>query len=747
MTVDLSTPSVPLRVFPLHGITYPSPVTPGATSGEPICTCSKGAACKRVGKHPMVEDWRNYDESTKGPSGGYGIPTGHGNGFFVVDLDVGVTKDGVPKDGINRFIALAAGRPVPDTLSVVSPSGGVHLYFRLPPDLYVPKTIGELGLGIDIIGEGGFVVGPGSPHKKGGVYREEPGPLCDAPDWFLPLVVKETKPPKELSTEHRTIEPTFPKGIHAIAWAREYLARAEPAIEGQDGSGRLFHVCCHLMYSALPLDVLRQLVEDVYNPRCEPPWSTEEIEHKLEDADHVFGTDPNHPEEIRGLCSPDFVTKMHGRTMDTSVREPDPLHVYSFDPGMRGPGDARKASFGEIANDLFDQVGWAGVLKFNVFRDRVVAVNPPMKMQAETPSGLSDNDVQLVRAWLEFNGKKCNVQDVRAAIEIIARQHPFHPIQEWLQSLVWDDVPRLDRVLPVYFQSPDGEYERAIGPRWFIALVARAMDPGCQSDCTLILEGEQGIGKTSAFRALMRDPIWYAESSCGVDSKDFLENLRGVWLMGFDELDSLTRASLTKVKTVLTILSDKYRKSYGYYSDDYPRSCGFCGSTNAAQYLNDPTGARRFWPVKVLREIDRKRIEADRDQLWAEAFVRWSAEEEWHINTPELRALCEAEQEARLEGDDWEEIIRRWFNDPTKFSHTPVPVETNSVFKGIRVFDGSQGVTTADVLEHAIGKLKGQWTNGDTQHVGRVLRRFKMRRVKVGGGKYGQEWRYVFSGT
>jgi len=731
--MTVSTPNVSLRVFPLHGILY--------DQGSATCMCPKGPKCDRVGKHPLVP-WRSYDENTKGPSGGYGIQTGHFNGIFVVDLDVGVTKDGTPKDGVAAFVQLAADKHVPDTLSIVSPSGGVHLYFRLPPDVYVPKSLSELGPGIDIIGEGGYVVGPGSPHKLGGVYRieDETVPLADPPDWLLARVVKQPEPPKPLSTEHRTIDPTSPEGVRAIAWAQMYLARAEPAIEGQGGSDRLFAACCHLMYSALPLDTLRGIIEDVYNPRCEPPWSEEEIDHKLENADQRF-------EEPRGLCSPDFVNKMHSRTTNTEPRKPNPLHEYTFAPGDRSSNETRKASFGEILSDLFDHVDWAGVFMFNSFRDRVVAIDPPMKMQAETASGLSDNDVQLVRAWLEYHGKKCNVQDVRAAIEAVARGRPFHPIQDWLQQLQWDGVPRLDRVLPVYFQSPDGPYERAIGPRWFIALVARAMEPGCQSDCTLILEGAQGIGKTSAFRALMHDPLWYAESSCGVDSKDFFENLRGVWLMGFDELDSLTRASLTKVKSVLTELCDHYRKSYGYYTDDYQRSCGFCGTTNAEVYLNDPTGARRFWPVKVLRAIDRKRIEADRDQLWAEAFARWNAEEEWHINTPELLVLCETEQEARLEIDGWEEKILRWFNDPTKFSRTTVAVEPNSVFKGVAPFDGSQGVTTADVLEHAVGKLVGQWTNGDTQRVGRILRRLKMKRTKVGGGKTGQEWRYVFPGT
>ncbi len=716
-----------LRIFPLHGI------EPG-----PACTCPLGASCERIGKHPMVR-WREYaEDNVKGPSGGYGIQTGAFNGIFVVDLD---RKN--DKDGIAALLELAAGRPIPDTLGVHTPSGGVHLYFRLPGGASIPTSHSVLAPGVDIQGEGSFVVGPGSPHKSGGIYTEEPGELADPPDWLLQLIAAHAKPPAPPPSEHRVIDPESAEGVRAVAWAKAYLAKAEPAVEGQGGSNVFFAVCCHLMYSALPLDVLQHLIEEFYNPRCSPEWTEREIAHKLADADRRF-------EEPRGLCSPDFLDKLAGRTKNTDPREPDPLHEYTFHVGMRGSGDARKASVGEIAADLFDHKDWAGVLMFNAFRNRVVAVNPPMPMKAETPSGLQDNDVQLVRIWLEYHGKKCNVHDVRAAIEAVARQRTFHPIQEMLLSLQWDGVPRLDRVLPVYFQTAEGPYELAIGPRWFISLVARAMDPGCQSDCTLILEGEQGVGKSRAFRSLMRDPTWYAASSSGVDQKDFLENLRGVWLVGFDELASLTKASLTKVKTLLTELSDKYRPSYGRYSEDYPRSCGFCGSTNASQYLNDPTGARRFWPVRALRDIDFNLIVRDRDQLWAEAFVRWRAGEVWHIDTPELRALCEAEQEERLELDDWEEIIKRWFNDPTKFSRTELAVDKDTVFKGLRPFDGSRGVTTADVLEHAIGKLKGQWTNGDTQRVGRILRRLKMNRVKFGGGgggKYGQEWRYVFTNT
>lgn len=725
MTAAAALPAPPLRIFPLHGIVH--------VEGVPTCTC-KRPDCRSVGKHPLVAGWRTYDENTRGPSGGYGIQTGKFNGIFVVDLDVKPDRDGVA-----ALLALAAGRPIPDTLSVLTPSGGVHLYFRLPTNTHVPTAHGVLAPGVDVKGEGGFVVGPGSPHRLGGVYREEPGELADPPDWLLELVSRAPEPPRPPATAHRTVDPASPEGVRAVSWARGYLARAEPAVEGQGGSNRLFAACCHLMYSALPLDVLRQVVEDVYNPRCTPPWTTAEIDHKLVDADRVF-------EEPRGLPSPDFFDKLRGRTADTSARAPDPLHEYTFEVGMRAGGEACKVSFGEVTADLFDHVDWAGVFMFDTFRDFVVAVDPPMQMDAET-SGLSDNDVQLVRVWLEYHGKKCNAVDVGAAIEAVARRRSFHPIQEMFQMLPWDGVDRLTRVLPDYFQSPDGPYERAVGPRWFISLVARAMSPGCQADCTLVLEGEQGRGKTRAFRALVRDPNWYAESACGVDNKDFLENLRGVWLMGFDELDSLTRASLTKVKTTLTRTIDKYRKSYGRRSTHFPRACGFCGSTNSSQYLNDPTGARRFWPIKVLREIDVQRIVDDRDQLWAEAYARFRAGEPWHADTPELRALCEVEQEMRYEVDGWEEKILRWLNDPTKFSHTPVREEPGSVFKGVRPFDGSHGVTTADVLEHAVNKLVGQWTTGDAMRVGKILHhRLGMERVQIRVGK-SREWRYVFPST
>jgi Virulence-associated protein E/Bifunctional DNA primase/polymerase, N-terminal len=713
-----------LRVFPLHGVIY-----------DPVlaCTCKLGAGCKDIGKHPAVA-WRHYDENLKGPGGGCGIQTGHFNGIFVVDLDVSKGKN-----GIAALLELAAGREIPDTLSVLTPSGGVHLYFRLPPGAYVPSCRG-LVPGVDIRGEGGFVVGPGSPHKTGGTYREEPGDLADPPDWLLEKVVRTVEPPKLIKTEHRTVDPSSPEGVRAVAWAREYLARAEPAVEGQGGSDRLYAACCHLMYSALPLDVLRELVEEVYNPRCEPPWSRAEIEHKLADADRAF----DRPDRARGLCSPDFLLSPGARTKDTEPKEKNPEHEYTFEIGMRGSSETRKASFGEVCADLYDHKDWAGVLMYDTFRDRVVAIDPPMEMEAET-AGMNDNDARLIRAWFEYHGKKINLQDARDAVETVARRHKSNSVIRWLKTLTWDGRPRLDLVLPDYFQSPDGEYERAIGPRWFISLIARAMKPGCQVDYTLILEGDQERRKSSALLSLMHDPSWYAENQSEVGTKDFYENMRGVWVMGFDELASLTNADNAKMKSALTRRQDRFRKSYGHYSDSYVRGTVFCGTIDCPTYLKDAAGGRRFWPVRVQKPIDTGKIERDRDQIFAEAFVRWQQGEVWHVNTPALKALCEAEQEARFEVDSWEEAILQWFNNPTKFSRKKVVHEHGSNFKGASPFDGSDGFTTSDVLRYALDRPAGQQTRADSTRVGVILRRLKLQviRVYVHGG---QERRYVFPG-
>jgi predicted P-loop ATPase len=705
-----------LQIFPLHPIRF--------TDAGPLCGCST-PGCHDVGKHPAVA-WKSYRDNERGETG-FGVPTGSRNGIFVVDLDV-------KGNGIQSFTHFAAGRDLPDTLVVRTPTGGAHIYFALPPGIVVANARAILP-GVDIRGEGGYVVGPGSKHKNGGTYvaEDESKTAMLPPPWLLELVVKNSK---KLDTTNKIepIEAESVEGKHAIKWAREYLSREAPiAVMGQDGSGRFYHVCCRLMMSNLPLETLYWLVEEVYNPRCEPPWSEAEIWHKLSDADA-------NADAGRGLMPEGFEERMKGEKTAASTPSNNPDHQYSYEIGSRAAMKKKKATLGDIMADLCTLPEWKDVLHYNDFNSKVVAVNPPLRMHAET-DGLTREDIADVCTWFENIGKLVSSTNVEMAIESVSRKRTFNPVQNYLKGLMWDGVARLERVLPDYFNTAAGTYELSIGPRWWISLVARAMNPGCQSDYTLILEGVQGNKKTSSFRAMMPNEDWYAECVAAVGSKDFYENLRGIWLVAFDELDSLSRGEITKVKSALTSTRDHYRKAYGRDSVTFKRSCGFCGSTNFDRYLNDSTGGRRFWPVKVRGFIDVSKIVLDRDQLWAEAFYLWKNKHSWWVDTSELQALCEGEQADRLEVDDWEAQITQWLADPSKVVWEPLKGQDSPTFRGgLRPIDGTKGLTTNMLLEHAIGKPAAQRTPGDSARVGRIMQRLGYERRRISDSS-SREWR------
>jgi AAA domain/Bifunctional DNA primase/polymerase, N-terminal len=283
-----------LSYFPLFAI--------DTSSAPPRCACTR-PNCSAIGKHPAKKGWR-HAESEIGPDGN-GVKTG--NGLVVVDLDVRPEKG---KDGVSELLALLPlgedipdAQKIPDTLTVSTPTGGVHLYFEVPKDTIISNSSGLVAPGIDIRGEGGFVVAPGSPHKNGGTYvcEDENAPIAPMPTWLLEKILAVSKKPRETkAVEHQTLkepsageEDTAGWG-RAVSWAHTLCETAEPSVEGLNGSSRLFHVACQLMRSSLPLPKLTEIITETYNPRCSPSWSPEEIEHKLSDADGVF-------DEPRGL--------------------------------------------------------------------------------------------------------------------------------------------------------------------------------------------------------------------------------------------------------------------------------------------------------------------------------------------------------------------------------------------------------------------------------------------------------------
>jgi predicted P-loop ATPase len=247
---------------------------------------------------------------------------------------------------------------------------------------------------------------------------------------------------------------------------------------------------------------------------------------------------------------------------------------------------------------------------------------------------------------------------VGRGIQTVARENPVHPVRDYLNGLKWDRTTRLDAWLTTYLGVEDSHYVQAIGSRFLISAVARVFRPGCQVDHMLILEGPQGILKSSALQALAS--LWFTDRTSRLGSKDSSMEVAGVWLIEMSELDALTKATNSAIKSFITHRHDRFRPPYGKHVVDRPRQCVFTGSINVMSgYLKDPTGARRFWPV-ACGVIDLKALARDRDQLWAEAVVRFRDGAVWWLETPELEALATAEQAARFEVDAWAETVSDW---------------------------------------------------------------------------------------
>ncbi len=211
---------------------------------------------------------------------------------------------------------------------------------------------------------------------------------------------------------------------------------------------------------------------------------------------------------------------------------------------------------------------------------------------------------------------------VQEAITYVAGRHHRHPLADWLRSLTWDGVERLDRLLPDYLGTRDDALHRQLGLMWAVGAVSRPLDPGGKLDNTLVLIGDQGTGKSTAVATLAMRPEWFNDTPADLRSKDARLALRGTWLMELAGLDSLKRSELSAMKAFLTDAVDRFRPPYGRHDVRYKRSTVFVGTSNEQDILRDPTGDRRFWPVETTI-IDLAALKRDREPLWAEAVERY----------------------------------------------------------------------------------------------------------------------------
>jgi predicted P-loop ATPase len=277
------------------------------------------------------------------------------------------------------------------------------------------------------------------------------------------------------------------------------------------------------------------------------------------------------------------------------------------------------------------------------------------------PKRLADDDTTRVQEWLQHSGMpKVGREIVGQAIEARARERRFHPIRDYLQGVVWDGKPRLNTWLKTYMGAEGSDnYLAAIGAMFIIAMVARVMDPGCKCDYMLVLEGEQGVMKSLACKALAGED-YFSDDLGDMANKDAKQHVIGKWLVEESELANFTRASTETLKSFLSRTHEKFRPPYGKNQIIAPRQNVFVGTTNRGDYNKDETGGRRLWPVRVVTRIDIEGIKRDRDQIFAEGVDRYRAGENWWPD-PEFEAeIIKPEQHERRSIDAWQQPIADW---------------------------------------------------------------------------------------
>lgn len=315
----------------------------------------------------------------------------------------------------------------------------------------------------------------------------------------------------------------------------------------------------------------------------------------------------------------------------------DGIDLSDEDAGWMGEldmtkGGAIKPTIKNIIQILEHDKALAGKLWLNLFSGFVMVDGGlPWNKAAIQWGNLDDANL---RVYVEENYGVSAKDKIKDALAAIVMRHKKHPICDYLNSLKWDGVERLDRLIIDYVGAEDNELNRAMTRKHFTAAVARVFRPGCKYDYCLIIAGKEGIGKSTLFSVMGGD--WFSDSLVTMEGKQGMEQARGGWVIELPELGSIKRSDVEQVKAYISRQDDTYRQAYGTVVEKHPRQCIFCGTTNETYFLKGDNGNRRFWVMSVdddLRKVGnpREALMADRDQIWAEAVYRYRSGEKLYL--------------------------------------------------------------------------------------------------------------------
>jgi predicted P-loop ATPase len=303
-------------------------------------------------------------------------------------------------------------------------------------------------------------------------------------------------------------------------------------------------------------------------------------------------------------------------------------------------------------------------IAFNLHRDGIDAGEGlPWK---QIKPGWNDSDFASLKVYLNKGYGVYAPTKTKDALLAVASERAYHPVKEYLDALPeWDGVKRVDTLLADYLGAEDSAYTRAVIRKTLAAAVARIYQPGTKFDSVLILNGPQGIGKSTLFARLAG--AWFSDSLTLTDMRDKSgpEKLQGYWILELGELAGMKKTDVETVKSFLSRVDDKYRASYGLNVESHPRQCVIVGSTNTESgFLRDITGNRRFWPVRVNGESVKKPWQISGEdvlQVWAEAKAVYEGGERLYLEG-EVAAMAVSQQAEAMETDDREGLVRTYLD-------------------------------------------------------------------------------------
>lgn len=292
---------------------------------------------------------------------------------------------------------------------------------------------------------------------------------------------------------------------------------------------------------------------------------------------------------------------------------------------------------------------------------------------------LHDDDLHNVRhdlcAKYEF---EASTENVLASVIHVAKLKSYHPVKDFIETVKWDNVPRVDNFFINYFKCEDQPelYLRTVSKYFFIGAVARIYEPGCKLDTMPVIQSDQGWYKSSTLKQLFGG--FFTDQMGTIQQKDDLIKMTKAWGIEFSELTAFKRSDKNQQKQFLTMTDDVIRLPYDKLAKRYPRQCVLVGTTNDDEYLTDSEN-RRFMPV-TLKGVDRELLKTDIHQLWAEALCRYQQGEPWwheREDTEMVELFDEQTKERKILGGNGAMFkVKEWLEETQKEFYTNEHIET-----------------------------------------------------------------------